>query len=72
MKKERGPFRSYERRDPPAPADIRRAFEDGEKEKEKENKKPVRGSGHLPDEFLQAPPKGYVCNRCGERGKSPF
>jgi hypothetical protein len=70
MKKERGPFRSYERRYPPAPADIRRAFEDGEKEKE--NRKPVRASGHLPDEFLQAPPKGYVCNRCGERGKHPF
>jgi len=75
MKRERGPFRSYERRYPPMPADIRRAFDedegvrDREKDKDKENKRPPRqGAGHLPDEFLHAPPKGYICNRCGGKG----
>jgi hypothetical protein len=112
-KEENGPLRSFERRYPPMPSDIRRAFGDEnqpstpnrfelyderkyrERERDRDRDRnwderredssrkedryrPSKTSKSdwvlsksdptIPKEFLQPPPKNYICNRCGEKG----
>jgi hypothetical protein len=60
-KEEMGPFQSQNRRDPPMPYDIVKAWP------ESVYTRPESKSGK--SNFSGKPPGDYICNRCNTRGK---